>query len=653
MNAKLPRLFGVVALLSSLLALLPWPAAAAPPSLTTLQPGGFREIAQDLDINLVFVGYRPGAGPRDINEAVFRAGLPRSYRPIDRDASFYSQHYFGRNTYQGLSYNYRYNLAYANAAFEDALFGYLGSIAVPKPLTIYQQYGYNSQRFRSLTITDDAWVDAPSVEKWLADHAGPMLGVDTRRYTVFFLNWYGRPEFRFHVYTKTDEPDPDTGYNCGLVRESRKLIAWGGTTPDDAEDGLGALHRIWFYDLSAGPEGWTANWDLDDADLDGDGKLDYRMPPVWEYGNLSAYRPFNDLSGDLAKVTRYVALDLLFTTSPLYKPALSPPALPSRIELDVNVYQIDPGLDGKRFLKPTVVLGKLGKLQPFNSFSLQLKDVAFTGEAERTYRCWLTSEGPAGFVPGRSCYGNTVQGYAFYDLFLYHWFHLLQFVEGDADYEVPTFIYTAPDNLSARLLLAYAEDNLRDGTQTFINIWNSPTIRALGYGDTGTLIHETGHHLGLSHPHDGYDYERDLDFDPTGSFAFAWSGDESNTVMNYLAVNHDFSQFDRDNMNRWMVSVYLNQANAVLAKVYASPRAGEAGGLLTAADGNAASALAAYDAMDYADAVISAKSAYQGVIAAAAKIGVKVEPEARQADYKAFGKSFKFVDRVDDHMNLP
>jgi hypothetical protein len=60
--------------------------------------------------------------------------------------------------------------------------------------------------------------------------------------------------------SSTDEPDPDTGYNFGIERESRKLIAWGGTTPDDEENGLGSLHRLWFYDLSAGPEGWTDNW---------------------------------------------------------------------------------------------------------------------------------------------------------------------------------------------------------------------------------------------------------------------------------------------------------------------------------------------------------------------------------------------------------
>ena len=43
-------------------------------------------------------------------------------------------------------------------------------------------------------------------------------------------------------------PDPDTGYNFGEVRASRKMIAWGGTTS-----------RLWFYDLSAGPEVWTDN----------------------------------------------------------------------------------------------------------------------------------------------------------------------------------------------------------------------------------------------------------------------------------------------------------------------------------------------------------------------------------------------------------
>ena len=33
----------------------------------------------------------------------------------------------------------------------------------------------------------------------------------------------------------------------------------------------------------------------------------------------------------------------------------------------------------------------------------------------------------------------------------------------------------------------------------------SPDIVEAGYGLTTTMIHEDGHHLGMSHPHDGYD----------------------------------------------------------------------------------------------------------------------------------------------------
>jgi hypothetical protein len=112
-------------------------------------------------------------------------------------------------------------------------------------------------------VTDNHHIDAPTVERWLADH--PPAGVDTRQNTIFFVNWYGRPDFKFHVYTKTGEPEPDTGFNFGVETESRKLIAWGGTTPGDEENGLGRLRRVWFYDLSAGPESWTDNWNDPDA----------------------------------------------------------------------------------------------------------------------------------------------------------------------------------------------------------------------------------------------------------------------------------------------------------------------------------------------------------------------------------------------------
>jgi hypothetical protein len=151
----------------------------------------------------------------------------------------------------------------------------------------------------------------------------------------------------------------------------------------------------------------------------------------------------------------------------------------------------------------------------------------------------------------------------------------------------------------------------------------------------------------MSHPHDGYDSELDVDYGPGGSSYFAWAGDESNTIMAYLDLSDAFSQFDRDNMDRWLTAAYINQANSVLASVYKSPRVNQQAVALIAADAKASEALTHYQAMNYAAAVTSAKTAYAGVLAAAAAIGVKVEPQSYQADYKAKGKSPKFVDTVD------
>ena len=281
-----------------------------------------------------------------------------------------------------------------SSGYEDRFFSTLSRLARPAPLTELQQ-AYNDQEHNVLEITDNHHIDAPTVERWLALH--PPKGVDTSRDTIFFVNWYGRPDFKFHVYTKTNEPDPDTGFNFGVEAESRKLIAWGGTTPDDEENGLGKLRRVWFYDLSAGPESWTDNWNVDDADVDGDDIPDYRMPPIWEY-TKGGYRSPSKLSGDLAKVARYVGINLLFTPSPLYPPDLTPPDLPHTVNIDSNTYEGIPGVDASgAYIKPGLLLDELSELQPTTRFSYDNQDLPFRGKALQCYLLW---------VEGTPCYPN-------------------------------------------------------------------------------------------------------------------------------------------------------------------------------------------------------------------------------------------------------
>ena len=612
------------------------------PRLTTLNPGGTTALSEEVTVNVVFVGYEPGAGPQNINEAAYRAELAASGETQVRYPTFY-----GLNSPTHLGFNYNYRTVYASAAFENAFFGYLRRIGKGAPLTLAQD-SYNEQVSRTRTIDGNMQIDAPSVERWLANDGAALAGVDTSKYTIYFINWFGRADFRHHVYTKTDEPDIDTGYNFGQERQSRKLIAWGGTPSDDPQGGPSAERRVWFYDLSAGPEDWTSNWDLDDLDVDGDDLPDYRMPPVWEYGNLGAYRPFDNLSSDLGVITRWVAVNLLFTTSPLYDPALSGPKLPARLQVDLHTYQGFPGVDARQYLNLDYITGKLHGLQPMNAFTAESKGLAFTGEAEAVYRSWLTSLGPnpVSYYPDRL-------GDPFGDLFLYACDHQAELLDGDEDYEVPVYIYsTSDDDIPPDGTLGYADDDWSTGLQSYIFAFTSPLIRDLGYGNSQTTIHEVGHHLGLSHPHDGLDPTSGYDYDAIGATYFTWSGDESNSVMNYLHLNDDFSQFDRDNMNRNLTSVYLNQGNAILAQIAASPRASRLRSLVRQADTNATSAKRQLRSHKYAPAVNRARAAYLQLRAGAEQLGLSIVP-ARHVVCPT-GQSFSLqLERVDGHQHLP
>ncbi|HZO88041.1 MAG TPA: hypothetical protein VFB38_06840 [Chthonomonadaceae bacterium] len=608
MKRILTTLCGLFALLCLLM-----PAAWTQPGppLSTLQPGDFLDLRQNLTINLVFVGYRQGTGPQEIDEGRLRSILPQEYRDLVRFRNF-----LGIRQFVGNSFHFDYNVVYADQSFEDDFFAYLSAIGTPKPLTLYQllynYYNFNNAILLPDTPTSNLWIEALSVEKWLADNAPARLGIDTRSYTIFFINWYSRPDFQPHVYVKSSFVDPDTGYPRGVVEDARKMIAYGGFPSED----VGSLQRIWFYDLSAGPEAWTENWDVDDlnpfdpSDFDPFDTL-YRMPPIWEYGNpLPTYRPFDSVSFDLGLIARFVAINLLFTTSPLYDPALSPPRLPTKILVDLNVVQYDPTTDGKQFFKPLLMADAWRRLQPYNSFGTLLRDspnmrreIAFyTGFASMVY----------GFVTED-------------DLFRFHNDLRRSFLTGRGDYELVTVEYNATDD-AASFLLGISVDNLINGTQTFSFGFDWPDARSAGYGFTTDMIHEVGHHLGLSHPHDGYDWVFDFDYGPDGFFWFAQSGDESDTIMNYMDLSLGFSQFDRDNMNRYMTTTYINQANNILVPIYANPHAGQVSATLLQADTYAADAVASYENMDYAAAAFSAKRAYDAVRSAAEALGIIVKP---------------------------
>lgn len=574
-------------------------AAAAPPGL---QAGVHTTYRQTVPVNIVFIGYDKD----DLNLNQMKAVLPGSYEPIVRAAGWYGLP--GRD--MGLAFKFTYNIKFAGKAFEDDYFAYLSSIATPRARTLFQTY-YNDQASNVLDIPDTVWaIDGPSAEGWLLDNAG-RLGINpAKSYTVFLVNWYDRPDFQHHVYTKTDFADPDTGYNFGEIRESRKAIAWGGTHG-----------RGWFYDLSAGPESWTDNWAVDFKDLDGDGIEDYRMPPIWEY-TAGGYRSPSELDTDLGKVVRFVAINLLFTTSPIYDPLASTPGPEGKKAVHVEMMELDGqrGISGVDFIYMPYVLEELSLLQPYHDWSTELGDNRPPDRgASRALRI------ASGNAMLKGCWQD--YGTTFAQLFCHFDRNFDTYVPlyGPQDYVAAEFAYHTTDGrLGDGLggLLGYADDNWVDGTPSYVFAFLTASSRAAGYGFSTTTVHEFGHHFGLSHPHDGYDAELGLDYGPGGDTYFAWSGDQSDTIMSYFDVSGGFGAFDSDNMNRFVFAGYLNWANEILADIKADPNAASVSGLVASADAAAKQAQTAFRAWNYPAAAAHAWRSYQDIARAAMQLGI-------------------------------
>ena len=599
--------------------LLAAPAARAAEArrFAALAPGQFQVQAQRVPIRVVLVGFG-----EEVDTSAIAESLPATYKPVVRYPLFYGR--TGRDL--GLEYQFHYRFERRSGAYASRLFAYLRGAGTPGPITAFQE-AYNEQgngvpgQRRPLREVRGPilYIDAARAEKWLVDHDPEAADPG---YTLYFINWYGHPDFQFHVYTKTDEPDPDTGYNFGAARATRQMISWGGTHS-----------RNWFYDFSAGPESWGGSYNINDADLDGDGSADYRIPPAWEY-DAAGYRGPERLSHDIGLVARFVAIDLLFTTSPLYDPLVSAPEPGGRKVAHVAMLENEPGVSGLDWFQGALAERAWRAFQPYYPWKVAVTD---TDSADAGAKNALAIF--SGNKAAADCW--TARGDTFAQLFCYFDANLRRYIPeyGARDHVGEVFSYsTSGDSLGSLFgLLGFADDNWEDGTQTYEFVFGSAAYRELGYGLSSTVIHEFGHHLGLSHPHDGYDSESAADYDAAGQTYFAWLGDESDTVMHYLSLTTGFGRHNQDNMYRWETAGYLNWANAVAGDLLASPEAPRATAALLAADHKARLAKDAFEAWRYLEGATSAREAYVTLKQAADSLGVASAALAESQRQAALG----------------
>jgi len=615
------RLVGL-ALLVVFVFLLAAPAGQAQDADTTgLRPGETVVYRQTIPVNIVFVGFDRD----DIAVSDVRAALPAGYTPKVRYPLFYGLP--GRN--MGLRFDFEYKPIFAGQAFEDAFFGYLASIATPGAPTVFQQL-YNGNQNNVLDVTGNVgYIDAPTAEQWLMTAGQQQLGINPdRSYTIYYINWYDRPDFQFHVYTKTDSPDPDTGYNFGLLRASRKMVAWGGSHG-----------RTWFYDLSAGPDSWSGNYDVDNADVDGDGAADYRIPVIWEYA-AGGYRDPAALASDLGLVTRYVAINLLFTSSPLYDPMVAAPGPDGGRVANIEIFELHRKSEGTDWIDGPYIQAEYERFQPYYDWQV----VVDKNPASPGVRGAVRIGGGLSDRPG--CW--TAYGTPFAQYFCYFDEHYSDFVPeyGPDDNVAAVFGFNGALKNLGGVPLGFADDNWRDGTQSYVFMFDGPEIRAAGYGFTTTTIHELGHYYGLSHPHDGYDAATGLDYGAGGDFYFANLGDEVNSMMSYIDVGWQFGRFDEDNMYRYEFAGYLNLCNTLLADILAQPGHGQVKDLVASGREHARMAERAFKQWNYLEAVTHARLAYEAIGTAAQQLGLPTVAAEAAMEMPINGSVPKFIDPI-------
>jgi hypothetical protein len=351
------------------------------------------------------------------------------------------------------------------------------------------------------------------------------------------------------------------------------------------------------------------------------------------------------VTADLAKVVRFVAVDLMFGQSPVYDPAVSEPLLPANVELDLNVFAGVPGRDPLSTFHPAQMPRTLSRLDPTRTFSTDVSVQPLAGEVARAFDCQQTA-----FTPTpQSCYGDRTHAGpqdAFYDLDVYFGDHRNQYLDG-VRYEAPVAVFDVPSNRVQPTSIVGLASVSPPNVQLWSYAWLSDYGRSFLYEDTALVTHEVGHHLGLSHVHDGFDTGLDQSLEASGPLFFILAGDESHTVMSYVPNTSEFGQFDRDNMARWQLAARLDNANRILGDIARSPRADRAGADIAAADAKAGQALDGLAGWDLLGASRAALDAYSLVLSAAAKAGVKVEPFSGVADQRGAGVIAAAVDRRD------
>ena len=448
----------------------------------------------------------------------------------------------------GVFFDLKYEFVFAEPSSKDRFVSYLKEIGREGPTynPWWDMFTYNM------------FFDANMVEQWLYDNNADYGGLPESGYTFIISNL---TDIQSTTFEQMDDPksSPPTPHYYSIYyqdwdrdyrpRYREFSVAWGGA------------HRLWYLDLSAGPEFWTwiSQSDVPYVPLQVALKV-FNIDLYTQFGKrwLSEY-----IADYIGEAVKNFAIPQ-FVYSPRYSGRYR-----------IVAYILDNRTDDERkevTLRSTVNGEWIGEafeqLFPYSRVetSIRIKSVSDYPELQEQ----IVKYTYAGADSGGSPYVDLRSVYSYLQS------HLKTFVpdyrRDEREFTIPLFAFafsggyhfgytynwyvmedpTLNRDLYGISLGDIAIIGLSHSDFAMGNEVDPPQLNK-GIGFTQVIIHESGHMIGLMHPHQ-----------------YGSLGDYVSSAMSYYTWEYKFSQFDKDAIQRNQADQFIMEASSNLGKARAT-----------------------------------------------------------------------------------
>jgi hypothetical protein len=572
------------------------------PALAQIDPQ--RQVA--IPVKIVFVGIDPNTV--DLNYIKWPGNLPTS-----TFGEVFEPPPAGNLT--GVVYDVSYTFTFASNDFKTKLESYLQTIQQTRtePNPWFYNYtlesnGYvSTSNFYNLTAVT---YDANKVEDWLYTTQQDVGGFPSNGWTLMFMNLTNLPSYDFRNYSdflvnqrslrpkgiahyySVNYQDSDLGYR---LRYRDYMTGWGG------------IHRFWFDDFSAGPSFWTWPEDIPLQIAVADNHIDLKTAygRTWMTQYLADY---------VAQATwNFITPFFVYTPTFSQKYTFDVHIFDNRTSKEKQAVPIQSTVD------PAKIKSAFQELVPYSQIdvSVNFEDLAKYPSLEDVIRSNYKYTDSFTFgVSGQPLQYGIVDARPVYK---YLGDNLRQFEPNfhrdSSEFTVPVFafafssdtlftftykwIISKPESeVTALLGVALGNLALVSMSQQEFQRGNyvTPVQLGKGQGFTQVIIHESGHMLGLQHPHN---------FGPVGDFIVS--------IMGYYTYDYVFGQIDKDSLQRAHVDQIYLKVQSILRELNArDPVSG------MSIENQLRGVDAKYSQMDYAGAlsqVLQTETAAQSALA--------------------------------------